>query len=75
MIANVESRAGAVEFAALGVFFMLLFSLPVVLVLNSLIAFLDTETRMSCFLRGMIIPTIVFIAAIIYQSGLWDRLT
>lgn len=75
LIANLESRAGAAEFAGLGVFFMLLFSLPVVLVLNSIIVLGYQGTRKSCFLRGMILPAIVFVAAIVYQSGLWDRLT
>ncbi len=75
LIASVDSRAGAAEFAALGVFFMLLFSLPFVLVLNPLLVFGSAETRQACFLRGMILPTLVFLAAIVYQTGLWDRLT
>jgi len=74
-IANLDSRAAAAEFAGLGVFFMLLFSLPVVLVLNSMIVLGCEGTRKSCFLRGMILPAIVFLAAIVYQSGLWNRLT
>ena len=42
---------------------------------NLLLLLLEVETRKSCFLCGMILPTIVFIGAIAYQSGLWDNLT
>ena len=74
-IASLDSRAGAAEFAGLGVFFMLLFSLPFVLVINPLLVFGNVESRKACFWRGMILPAVVFLAAIVYQSGLWDRLT
>jgi len=74
-IASLDSRAGAAEFAALGVFFLLLFSLPFVFVINPLLIFGNVESRQACFLRGMILPAIIFLAAIVYQSGLWDRLT
>jgi hypothetical protein len=75
VIASVDSRAGAAEFAGLGVFLGLVISLPVVLLFNLLFLLLEVETRKSCFLCGMILPMIVFIAAIVYQSGLWDKLT
>jgi len=42
---------------------------------NLLLLLVEAETRKSCFLCGMILPTIVFLAAIVYQSGLWDKLT
>jgi len=74
-IASLDSRAGAAEFAALGVFFMLLYSFPLVLVINPLLIFGNVESRKACFSRGMILPAIIFLAAIAYQSGLWDRLT
>lgn len=74
-IASLDSRAGAAEFAGLGVFFMLLFSLPFVLVINPLLIFGNVDSRKTCFRRGMILPAIVFVAALAYQSGLWDRLT
>ncbi len=74
-IASLDSRAGAAEFAGLGIFFMLLFSLPFVLVINPLLVFGNADSRKACFWRGMILPAIVFLAALVYQSGLWDRLT
>jgi hypothetical protein len=74
-IASLDSRAGAAEFAGLGIFFMLLFSLPFVLVINPLLVFGKADSRKACFWRGMILPAIVFLAALVYQSGLWDRLT
>lgn len=75
IIASFDSRAGAAEFAALGIFFMLLFSLPVVLLINFLLALWQAETRKACFLRGMILPGLVLIATVIYQTGLWDKWT
>jgi len=75
IVANMESGAAAAEFGGLAVFFMLLISLPVTLIVNSLMLLLNSETANSCFMRGMIPPGLVLIAAVIYQSGLWDRLT
>ena len=75
LIASVDSSAGAAEFAALAVFFMLLISLPITLVINTVVAFQNVDSRQSAFLRGLIVPGIVMLGAVIYQSGLWDRLT
>lgn len=75
IIANMESGAKAAEFGGLAVFFMLLISLPVTLTVNSLMLLQSSETAISCFTRGMIPPGLVLIAAGIYQSGLWDKLT
>lgn len=74
-IANVESGAAAAEFAALGVFFMLLVALPITLVVNAAVILQEVKSKKDCFMRGMVVPGIVLLAAIVYQSGLWDRLT
>ena len=74
-IANVESRASAAEFAALAVFFMLLVALPITLVVNAAVMLQKAESVRQCFIRGMVLPGIVMLAAVVYQSGLWDALT
>ncbi len=74
-VAHMESGASAAEFGGLAVFFMLLASLPVTLVVNSVVLLQDSDTALSCFARGMITPGLVLVAAVVYQSGLWDRLT
>jgi len=75
VIANLDSRAGAAEFAALGVFFMLLVALPITLVINTAVVLQKAESAKSCFMRGMVVPGIVMLAGIAYQAGLWDLLT
>ena len=75
VIANVESGAAAAEFGALAVFFMLLVALPITLVVNSAVMLQEAKSVKDCFKRGMVVPGIVMLAAIIYQSGLWDRFT
>ena len=75
IIANMESGASAAEFGGLAVFFMLLASLPITLTVNSVMLLQNPESTISCFARGMIPPGLVLIAAVIYQSGLWDGLT
>ncbi|NNC68941.1 MAG: hypothetical protein HKN83_13005 [Gammaproteobacteria bacterium] len=75
IIINVESGASAAEFGALAVFFMLIISLPITLLVNTVVILQDIQTKKSCFVRGMIAPGIVLIGAVVYQSGLWDKLT
>jgi len=75
VLVNVESGADAAEFGGLAVFIMLVISLPITLIANLFIVLLDAQTRKSYFGRGMIVPCIVLIAAVIYQSGLWDKVT
>ena len=75
IIANMKSGAKAAEFGGLAVFFMLLISLPITLTVNSLMLLRSSETAISCFRWGMIPPGLVLIAAVIYQSGLWDKWT
>ena len=75
VIMHADTRAGAAEFAALGIFLGAIIAAPVVLVMNLVLAFQDSETAVACFKRGMIAPTVVIVAAIVYQAGLWDALT
>ena len=70
-----DTRAGAAEFAALGVFLGAIIVTPVVLIVNLLLAFQAAETTKACLKRGLVAPGIVVIAAIVYQTGLWDART
>jgi hypothetical protein len=75
IIMNVETGAGAAEFAALGIFLGAVIVSPFVLILNSIIAFQNAGSSMECFVRGMIVPGLVLIGAVVYQTGLWDAIT
>ena len=72
---NAETGAGAAEFASLGILLGAITTAPVVLIVNLALAFRPVVTRTACFWRGMIAPGVVLIGAIVYQTGLWDRLT
>ncbi|MDJ0760913.1 MAG: hypothetical protein QNJ19_16080 [Woeseiaceae bacterium] len=75
VIMHADTRAGAAEFAALGIFLGAIVAAPVVLITNLVLAFQTSETARACFKRGMIAPTVVIVGAIVYQTGLWDALT
>ena len=75
IIMNIESDASAAEFGALAVFFILIISFPIILIVNSVTILQDIQKKKSCFIRGMIVPSVVLIGAIVYQTGLWDKLT
>lgn len=75
LLMNAESRAGAAEFAALGLLFMLLAALPVTLVVDLLLALSSNRSGPACFAVGMLPVGLVLVAAKVYHSGLWDRLT
>lgn len=75
ILMNVESHAAAAEFGALGLLFLLIAALPITLIVNSVILLQEADTPRECFVWGMIVPGIVLVAAVVYQSGLWDRLT
>ena len=70
-----DTRAGAAEFAALGIFLVAITAAPVVLIVNLVLAFQPSPSRKACFKRGMIAPGVVIVAAIAYQTGLWDAVT
>ena len=74
LLANVDSAAHAAEFAALGVFFMLLVALPIT-VIGNFILLRPIGDTLDHFKRGMILPAFFILCAIIYQTGLWDQLT
>ena len=67
-----DTRAGAAEFAALGIFLVAISVAPIVLFVNLITAFRPVESPMACFKRGMIAPGIVIVGAILYQAGLLD---
>ena len=73
-LANVDSAAGAAEFAALGVFFVFLFALPVTVIGNTILL-RRSGTALDHFKRGMIIPAIFLLWTVVYQTGLWDQLS
>ena len=75
IIMNFETGAGAAEFAALGIFLGADIVSPIVLILNLFIAFQNVGSSMECFTRGMIVPGLVLIGAVVYQTGLWDAIT
>ena len=70
-----DTGAAAAEFASLGIFLGAIIVMPVVLIINLVLAFQAAETPAICLRRGMIVPAIVLIGAVIYQTGLWDALT
>jgi hypothetical protein len=74
-IAKMNSRADAGEFGGLAVFFMLLISLPITLTTNALMLLRGYESVSLCFRFAMTPPGLVLLAAVIYQSGLWDAIT
>lgn len=75
VIMNFETGAGAAEFAALGIFLGAVIVTPFVLILNSFIAFQNVGSANEYFWRGMIVPSLVLIGAVVYQTGLWDAIT
>ena len=75
IIMNVETGAGAAEFAALGIFLGVVIVSPFVLISNLLLALLNVGSSIECFVRGMIVPGLVLIGAVVYQTGLWDAIT
>ena len=74
LLASVDSSAGAAEFAALGVFFVLLAAIPVT-VIGNLLLLAPSGTWLDHFKRGMILPGLFLAWAVLYQTGLWDQWT
>jgi len=74
IIMLMDTSAGAAEFAALGIFLVAIAVSPIVLIINSVVAFQAQQTRAECFKRGMIVPGLVLAAAFLYQLGIWDAL-
>ena len=74
IIMLMDTSAGAAEFAALGIFLVAIAASPFVLIINSIIAFQNQQTRAECFKRGMIVPGLVILTAFLYQLGILDAL-
>ena len=74
IIMIMDTRAGAAEFAALGIFLVAIAVSPFVLIANLVIAFQVETTKGQCFKRGMIAPGIVMFGAFLYQLGLLDAI-
>ena len=74
IIMTFDTRAGAAEFAALGIFLVAIAVSPFVLLVNFVIAFQVDATKGQCFKRGMIAPGIVMVCAFLYQLGLLDAI-
>lgn len=74
IIMLMDTSAGAAEFAALGIFLVAIAVSPIVLIINSVMAFQNQQTRSECFKRGMIVPGIVMVAAFLYQLGVLDAI-
>jgi hypothetical protein len=74
LIMSTPTRAGAAEFAALGIFLGAIVVSPFVLIANFFLAWQVTDSAVTCFKRGMIVPGIVLVGAVIYQTGLWDAI-
>ncbi len=72
VVSLTDTRAGAAEFAALGIMLGGLIAMPFVLLINLVTLFQAAHSPMACFARGMIAPGIVLIGAIFYQMGVWD---
>ena len=70
-----DTGAAAAEFASLGIFLGAIIVMPVVLIINVLLALQPADTTMICLRRRLVAPAIVVIGAIVYQTGLWDALT
>ena len=74
IIMTLDTRAGAAEFAALGIFLVSIAVSPIVLIANLVVAFQVESTKGQCFKRGMIAPGLVMLGAFLYQLGLWDAI-
>ena len=75
LVMHADTGAAAAEFASLGIFLGAIIVMPIVLIINVLLALQPAETTIVCLRRGLVAPGIVVIGAIVYQTGLWDALT
>lgn len=75
LVMQTDTGAAAAEFAALGIFLGGMIATPVVVIVNLIVALQGTDTLGQVFRRGMIAPGFILLAAVVYQTGLWDRLT
>lgn len=72
-LTQVESAAGAAEFAGLGVLFALLAAIPLTIVAN-LFLLPPRGEIVDYFKKGMVVPLIAIVWAVLYNAGIWDAL-
>ena len=72
VIMQLTSGAAAAEFASLGVMLGAIIVAPLVLMVNVVLAWNTSGTRKDCFIRGMILPSLVAVIALSYQLGALD---
>ena len=72
-LTQVESAAGAAEFAGLGVLFALIAAVPVTIVANLFLLPVRGDV-MAYFRKGMIVPVLFFVWGVLYHAGIWDVL-
>ncbi len=72
IIMVMPTRAGAAEFASLGVMLISITLSPLILAVTAVMAWTAKGSRQSCFRRGMIAPGFVLLFAFAYQMGLLD---
>ncbi len=74
LIMMMDSDSGAAEFAALGIFLIVLTISPILLIVMLILAFQPAQSKGTCYKRGMIAPGFVIVGAFLFQLGLWDAL-
>ena len=74
VVMSFESGAAAAEFGSLGIMLGSIVVAPFVLLINGFVAFQKTDNAATCFRRGMVTPGLILVAAVIYQTGLWDAI-
>ena len=67
-----ESGAGAAEFSSLGIMLVSLTVMPMVLIINGIVAFMPAPSRLHCYKRGMWLPGLMIVVAVLYQVGVVD---
>lgn len=66
-----DSASGAAEFAALGIFLITLTIAPFLIIIMVVVAIRPATSRIACFKRGMVAPSIVVLGAFLFQLGLF----
>lgn len=72
VIMAMPTRAGAAEFASLGVMLISITLSPIILAVTAAMAWTSKGSKQSCFIRGMVAPGLVLLLAFAYQMGLLD---
>ena len=67
-----ESGASAAEFSSLGIMLISIAAMPMFLIINGIVAFLPSPSRLHCYKRGMWLPGFMIVVAMLYQIGVVD---